>query len=131
MRRGQLEAAEGHYTAAEALYRQIDDSLGLANTLQARGDLEKSKGHDDLALAFYRKASPIYQRIDALLGLTNVMAEVAELDMNAGRTDDTLAGIRTGLPIALQCENRYAVSKFAQILKRLGIDPDTLLSGSS
>jgi hypothetical protein len=59
------------------------------------------------------------------------MAEVAELDVNAGRTDDALAGIRQFLPLALQCENRYAVVKFLEILKRVGIDPDTLLSGSS
>jgi hypothetical protein len=59
------------------------------------------------------------------------MAEVAELDINAGSTDDALAGIRQGLLLALQCENRYAVAKFVQILKRVGIDPETLPSGRS
>lgn len=58
------------------------------------------------------------------------MAEIAELDINnAGRADEALAGIRRGLPLARQCENGYAVSKFVQILKRLGIDPEKLISG--
>jgi hypothetical protein len=59
------------------------------------------------------------------------MAEIAELDIDAGRPNDALASVRRGLPLALQCENRYAVTKFGQILKSLGIDPDTLLSGRS
>jgi hypothetical protein len=57
VRRDQLEAAEAQYTAAEALYRRIDAALGLANTLRARGDLEKRRGHDDSAFAFYREAA--------------------------------------------------------------------------
>jgi hypothetical protein len=59
------------------------------------------------------------------------MAEIAELDSNAGRTDDALSAIREALPLALQCQNKYAVHKFVEILKSLGIDPLTLLGDHS
>jgi len=94
----------------------------------SKGDLEKRRDHDESALAFYREAASIYERIGVPVGVTTVMAEIPESDIKAGRADDAIAGIRRGLPLALQCENRYAINKFSEMLNRLGIDPDAFLS---
>jgi hypothetical protein len=59
------------------------------------------------------------------------MAEIAESGIKVRKANDALASVRRGLPLALQCDNRYALMKFGQVLKSLGIDPDTLLSGCS
>jgi hypothetical protein len=60
------------------------------------------------------------------------MAEIAELDIDA-REEPMMRwrAFADGLPLALQCDNRYALMKFGQVLKSLGIDPDPLLSGHS
>jgi hypothetical protein len=61
------------------------------------------------------------------LGLTNVLAEIVEIHVHAGKTADAKDCIRKGLPLAMQRENRYAIAKFREALKRLGIDLESFL----
>jgi tetratricopeptide (TPR) repeat protein len=127
VRRAQLDPADAQYAAAEQLFRQIGDALGLANTLQSKGDLAKIKKDYPEALSCYAESEQIYERIESKLGLSNVLSEIGELDVIAGRNDDAIAHLGQALRIGLQCENRYAINKSQALLKQLGIDPETLL----
>jgi tetratricopeptide (TPR) repeat protein len=127
LRRSQLEAAEGHYAEAEKLYRQVGESVGLANTLQWMGDLAKVREDYPEALSRYEKSRLIYERIEDKLGLSNVLVEIGELDVIAGRKDEAITHVGQALRIGQQCQNGYAIQKSVDLLKELGIDPETLL----
>lgn len=87
-----LYQALGQLETGERLSVQIledpswkKDPLGLANTLKARGDLEKERRNKDRALELYEAALGIYVKIEDALGLSNVLSEIAELHVDSGR----------------------------------------------
>lgn len=127
VRRGQLEAADTHYQAAEKLFRQIEAALGLANTLRARGDLEKKRGNTEQALAFYNTSLGIYVQIEDALGLSNVLSEIAELHVSRGQREEAIKEIRAASKFAAVSENRYAADKCIRLLRELGIDAEAFL----
>jgi tetratricopeptide (TPR) repeat protein len=126
LRRGQLDDADRLYQQAEQLYRTIGASLGLANTLQSEGDLEKQRGNAGVAMKQYVAAKEIYESITDPLGLSNVMSEIAELNVETGRSAEAVESTLKALQIADQCANQYALGKCLELLKKLGIDPETL-----
>ena len=73
-----MEEAESQYKEAEELYRKEKADLGLANTLQSRGDLLKAAGNTDEAAAKYRTAIKLYEKTGEIMGYFYSLAELYE-----------------------------------------------------
>ena len=69
MRTDKLEEAERHYVEAEALYRRIQEDLGLANVLQAMGDLYQGKKLFSKGIRHYEEAIGLYRKTKDFMGL--------------------------------------------------------------
>jgi tetratricopeptide (TPR) repeat protein len=88
-----LQDARERYQQALPKYRDIQDSLGLANTLKALGDLERLEGRFQEARELYDQALPIYRDIQANLGLANtlqVLGYLASLRNDETEAEDML-----------------------------------------
>ena len=73
-----MDEAEEKYEEAEELYRKEKAALGLANTLQSRGDLLKAVGNMDEAADKYRTAINLYEKIGEIIGYLYSLAELYE-----------------------------------------------------
>ena len=79
-RYGNPKEADSLYRKAETLFRKLGDNLGLANTLQGRGDLERVSGHPKEADSLYREAEMLYRKLGHDLGLTNTLQNRGDLE---------------------------------------------------
>lgn len=89
-RTGQLPQALDLYTQAETLYRQEQDNLGLANTLQSRADLLSRTGKFPKALDLYAQAEALYRQEQDDLGLANTLRSRADLLRHTGQLPQAL-----------------------------------------
>ncbi len=103
-----LQGARQAYGQALAIFRQVDDGLGEANSLKSLGDLMLRS--DDLpgARQAFDQALPIYRQINARLGEANALKSLGDLML---RSDD--------LPGARQAYAQ-ALTIYRQINDRLG-----------
>ena len=112
---GQFSQALDLYAQAESLFRQEQDNLGLANTLQSRADLLKRTGQLPQALDLYAQAESLYRQEQANLGLANSLLSRADLLRRTGQFSQAL-------DLYAQAE-----SLFRQLQDNLGL-ANTLLS---
>jgi tetratricopeptide (TPR) repeat protein len=66
-------AALSYYEKALALFHEIGDSVGEANTLIAQGDVLHFRKQNDEAMKRYEQALEIYRKIDDPLGEANTL----------------------------------------------------------
>ena len=78
-RTGQFSQALDLYAQAESLFRQEQDNLGLANTLQSRADLLSRTGQLPQALDLYAQAESLFRQEHNNLGLANTLQSRADL----------------------------------------------------
>ena len=76
------------------LYRVESNSLGLANSLQSLGDLERRIGKTDEAAQLYTQAIQIYRGEGATLGLANSLKSLGDLESDRTRIDVMIAEVR-------------------------------------
>ena len=69
------------------LFRDEQDNLGLANVLQAMGDLERYLGQIDAAKNHYEQAEQLYRDERYNLGLANVLLSMGDLERRLGQID--------------------------------------------
>ena len=74
-----MDQAEEAYQQAEALYRQQHDNLGLANTLESRGDLFVRLRKVDQAEELYRQALLLYESIQEPYGMAITCASLSAI----------------------------------------------------
>jgi tetratricopeptide (TPR) repeat protein len=79
-RRHNSQKAENCYGKALAIYQQIGDKNGEANTLQAIGDVLQFLKRSDEALSRYEQALSFYREIGDRLGEANVLQELGKLE---------------------------------------------------
>ena len=89
-RTGQLQQALDLYSQAESLYRQEQDNLGLANTLQSRADLLFLTGQLPQALDLYAQAETLYRQKQDNPGLANTLRSRADLLKRTGQLPQAL-----------------------------------------
>ena len=89
-RTGQLPQALDLYAQAESLFRQVQDNLGLANTLKSRADLLKRTGQLQQALDLYAQAETLYRQEKSNLGLANTLRSRADLLSRTGKLQQAL-----------------------------------------
>ena len=71
-----VSEAESHYKEAESVYRRIHSDLGLANVLQAMGDLLQSKEEYFIAIDAYKTALSLYKKTSAQMGSAYTASEI-------------------------------------------------------
>jgi tetratricopeptide (TPR) repeat protein len=89
-RLGQIEAAQGHYAAAEELYRSEKHNLGLANVLKSMGDLERESRNYPKSIGRYENALLLYESEQEPQGKGYTMGELCRAYALAGKTEEAL-----------------------------------------
>jgi tetratricopeptide (TPR) repeat protein len=104
---------QARQTAESAGYKR-----GLANTLQALGDLSVRRAELDAARAFYDRALPLYEHIGDRLGLANTLMSMGDMLVGQKSWADAASYYQRALPIARQIQSRLGV---ANILYNYGL----------
>lgn len=97
----------------------MQDRLGQANVLKARGDLAQATEDWTAALRWYEEALPIYGAVQDRVGASNVYAEFAKVRSQTGAFEEARVAATTARSLGAQCHNRYAVAVAEQVLAAL------------
>jgi len=126
MRTDDLAGARQAYKQALPIFRQIEDRLGEANTLQALGDLKRRT--DDLAGArqAYEQALPIFRQIEGRLGEANTLKALGDLKMRTADLTGARHAYEQALTIFRRFEDRLDEANTLQALGDLKMRTDDL-----
>jgi len=120
---GRHADASALYDQALAIYREIGDRHGEANTLRAMGETARMQGRHADAAALYDQALPLYREIGSRLGEANILTAMGETARMQDRHADASALYDQALPLYREIGDRLGE---ANTLRSLG----TALAGA-
>jgi predicted ATPase/DNA-binding SARP family transcriptional activator len=101
-RQGDMAAARDCFEEALALYRQLDDSDGVARSIAELGAVAVGEGDLERADALYREAIPLFQQLGQPARVATSLSNLAAIASRRSELDDAIDyGLRA---IALQRE---------------------------
>ena len=89
-RLGEPDKAMELYEQAEALFRKVQDDLGLAYTLRSMGDLQSRLGQPKKAMELYEQAEALYQKEHDDLGLACTLRSMGDLQRRLGQPEKVM-----------------------------------------
>ncbi|RMF68759.1 MAG: tetratricopeptide repeat protein [Cyanobacteria bacterium J069] len=114
--------ALANYEQAIALYREVGDRLGEANTLQAIGDVLQFLKRSTDALANYEQAMGIYREVGARLGEANTLQAIGDVLQFLDRRTDALANYEQAIGIYREVGDRLGEANVLQEFGKLQED---------
>ena len=116
-RRHNSQKAENCYGKALAIYQEIGDKNGEANTLQAIGDVLQFLKRSDEALSRYEQALSFYREIGDRLGEANTLQAIGDVLQFLKRSDEALSRYEQALSFYREIGDRLGE---ANTLKAIG-----------
>lgn len=84
---GDYEDARGLYTAALALYQELDDMKGIAALLNNLGIIEDTQAHYERATDLYQQSLSLKRELDDRWGMTTSLGNLGRLALQHGQFD--------------------------------------------
>ena len=115
--RGNYKLAFRYLFASNILYKQLDDSLGIANTLLNIGMVYQDQNNYDKAESHYRRAITIFSHLKQDGRVATTQTKWASMLISAGRVDDAYDKLIEALKIHEADKFLYGI---AEVNNRLG-----------
>ncbi|WP_424017335.1 tetratricopeptide repeat protein [Halorientalis pallida] len=103
---GKLSAAMNALAEAEELYRELEDSRGVADTLVERGYIPKTKGELDVAQKRLEEALEIYRELGNESGEAECLLELGILRHRQGNPEQGREQVETALELFQRLNSR-------------------------
>ena len=118
------------YAQAEAIFRELDDTMGLAHTINGQGIVYKNMGDYERAAELYFACAEIYTQINNVRSQASTYNNIGNLYKNSGDYQLSLDYHRKSLELrkemGVELEMAYSYHNIANTYGRLG-EHDTAL----
>lgn len=107
---GDYEDARGLYTAALALYQELDDRKGIAALLNNLGIIEDTQAHYGRATDLYQQSLSLKRELDDRWGMTTSLGNLGRLALQQGQFDRAVALYEESLALSRELGDMGSVA---------------------